>query len=175
MSLIRPEAQATIKRWSEALAGLALIALGLYWALAGVGWLLNALGWVVAIAGAVLGFAGIQRARFQQTGAGPGMVEIIEGRVRYFGPLSGGVVDLGDLHELRLDPSQFPAHWVLIHDGAPLEIPLNADGSDALFDAFALLPGLKTEMMLREMERKPAHPVVIWRRPSEVITPDRLH
>lgn len=175
MSLIRPEAQAVIARWAEAAVGAVLVALGLYFALVGVGWLLNAVGWILCLAGGALGFSGIQRARFRQTGAGPGVVDIIEGRVRYFGPLSGGVVDLGELQELRLDPGQYPAHWVLMHDGAPLRIPLNAEGAEGLFDAFALLPGLKTEKMLREMERKPAHPVVIWRREFAPVSPDRLH
>ena len=43
-------------------------------------------------------------------------------------------------------------------------IPIDADGADALFDAFASLPGLKTERMLAQLHDAPTTPVVIWER-----------
>jgi hypothetical protein len=46
----------------------------------------------------------------------------------------------------------------------PVMIPINAAGSDALFDAFARLPGLRTERMLAEMKAQHGHAVVIWER-----------
>ena len=54
---------------------------------------------------------------------------------------------------------------------APLFIPVNAEGSDGLFDVFAALPGLRTERMLSQLRAGGAHPVVIWeRRPMRPAT-----
>ena len=67
---------------------------------------------------------------------------------------------------------------MLSQRGAPdLHIPVNAEGSEALFDAFAALPGLRTEHMLAQMQRLPAFPTVIWQkarpspRPAAALTP----
>jgi len=43
-------------------------------------------------------------------------------------------------------------------------IPVNAEGADALFDAFASLPGLKTERMLAQLRDAPKSTVLIWER-----------
>ncbi|SFE31978.1 hypothetical protein [Roseivivax sediminis] len=170
--MIRPEARAALSRWAETLAGLAVALLGILWATGSGG----VLGWVVTVAGAALAAAGAQRARFGMGGGGPGIVDVTEGRIAYFGPLDGGVVDLDALESLTLDPSGRPAHWVLGRpEEPPLSIPLTAQGADGLFDAFAALPELDTERMLREMRRRPDRPVVIWRRPHLRDTALRLH
>lgn len=167
MSFIRPEARAALARWREALAGAAVAALGLYWAL-GVGGLLGWIGWLLLPAGAGIAVIGVQRARFRRAGQGPGVVLVDEGEITYMGPLSGGSVSVSDLERLVLDPSARPAHWALEQPGQPvLHIPVNAEGATDLFDVFAALPGLRTERMLAELNRGGAHPVVIWeRRPT---------
>ncbi|MDU8913658.1 hypothetical protein [Aestuariicoccus sp. MJ-SS9] len=173
--MIRPEAARTLHRWREALAGAALVLLGLYWVF-GVGGLLYWIGFAVACAGAALVVAGFQRARFRSGGGGPGVVTVVEGRIGYFGPLSGGLADLEDLTQLVLDPTSYPPHWQLHRAGQPLlAIPLNAEGADQLFDAFASLPGMRTERMLREMQNAGAAPVVIWRAEHVRQTTLRLH
>ncbi|MEI4232471.1 hypothetical protein [Roseovarius sp. D22-M7] len=175
MSFIRPQARAALWRWREALSGTGLAALGLWWVL-GLGGLLHWLGYaVLIIAGAVL-VMGVQRARFRNGAGGPGVVRVDEGQVAYFGPLTGGVVAIRDLDSLTLDPSGHPAHWVLSQRGAPdLHIPVNAEGAEALFDAFAALPGLRTEHMLAQMRRLPDYPTVIWQKVSPVTSAIRLH
>ena len=45
-------------------------------------------------------------------------------------------------------------------------IPVDAAGADALFDAFAALPGLRTERMLAELADDKTLSVVIWERRS---------
>ncbi len=174
--MIRPAAQKVLKRWRDALLGGAVLALGLYWAFLTGGGLLHWIGYAVALGGAAFLVAGIQRARFRQGEGGPGVVEINERRVGYFGPLTGGIVDLDDLDALSLDRGEKPPHWVLVQKGQPpLHIPLTATGSEALFDAFATLPGIRTEQMLREM-REPGHDiVVIWRSVARVNSIRRLH
>lgn len=164
MSFIRPEARAAVWRWREVLVGSAVLALGLWWALARIG-LLHWIGYAVAAIGLVLLLAGVQRARFRGASGGPGVVQVDEGQIAYFGPLTGGAVALRELSALHLDPTASPAHWVLEQPGQPaLHIPLTAEGADALFDAFAALPGIRTERMLSEMKHSASHPVVIWQK-----------
>ena len=92
-----------------------------------------------------------------------------EGVVAYFGPLTGGAVAMREMSELLLDPTGKPPHWVLSQPGqADLHIPLNAAGAENLFDAFASLPGIRTEFMLSQIKALPDQPVVIWRRATDL-------
>jgi hypothetical protein len=175
MSFFRPEARAEIWRWREVLAGLGAVALGL-WLVVGPGLLLAIPGWALVAGGAVLAWVGVQRGRFRHDGMGPGAVQIDEGEVSYFGPLTGGTVSLRELTRLSLDGSMFPAHWRLEQRGnPPLLIPVNAAGAEALFDAFATLPGLRTERMLAELGRDSRQSVLIWQRITEQPRPVLLH
>tara|TARA_R110002049_G_scaffold29972_2_gene102017 strand:+ start:104423 stop:104950 length:528 start_codon:yes stop_codon:yes gene_type:complete len=164
MSFLRPEAQAGLWRWREALVGGALAVLGL-WLVLGPGLLLAFPGYGLMALGAALVWLGAQRARFRGADDGAGAVQVDEGEITYFGPLTGGTVSLRELQRLSLDRQLFPAHWRLEpKDAAPLLIPVNAAGSDALFDAFAVLPGLRTERMLFELRKTRHDAVVIWER-----------
>ncbi len=164
MSLVRAEARAALWRWREVVAGAAMLGLGLWWGLAGTG-LLPWMGAALALAGAALALAGVQRARFRPGAGGPGVVQVDEGRIAYFGPLTGGTVALSELGAVALDPTGRPAHWVLSQPGQPdLHVPLNAEGAEALFDTFAALPGFRAERMLRLMRHPGRDPVTIWRR-----------
>ncbi len=166
LSFVRPEAATALWRWREVLFGAGTVLLGLWWAATfygAVAWL----GWVIVIGGAALIAAGIQRSRFRIPGQGPGIVQITEGQITYFGPLTGGVIALSELSRIALDPSGNPAHWVLSQPAQPdLFIPLTADGSDALFDIFASLPGMRTEYMLAQMKRTDGPSVQVWSRDS---------
>ncbi|WP_127114760.1 hypothetical protein [Shimia sediminis] len=169
MSFIRPEAQAALWRWREVLAGLPVLALGLFWA-TGYG-LLQWIGFAVGLVGVALVLAGVQRARFRSAQGGPGVVQVDERQITYFGPLDGGAVAIDELSGVSLDARSTPPVWVLRQPGQPeLHIPVNAEGTDALFDAFAALPGIRTEHMLAQLAKKPDHPVVIWSKPAA-----RLH
>ncbi|SNR65448.1 hypothetical protein [Puniceibacterium sediminis] len=174
--MIRPGAKRELRRWRDALAGAAVLLVGLYWGFFTGGGLLHWMGYAVALGGLAVAFAGIQRARFRQGEGGPGVVEINERRISYFGPLTGGVVDLDDLDALSLDQGEKPPHWVLVQSGQPpLHIPLTATGAEALFDAFATLPGIRTEQMLRRMSETGRDVVVIWRSAARVNSVRRLH
>lgn len=162
--MIRPAAKAALSRWAEALIGAAITALGMYWAFFTGGGLLHWVGYAVAALGLVIAFAGLQRARFRSPRNGPGVVMINEQRISYFGPLSGGMVDLEALGSLAIDHGAEPAQWVLSTPGqGDLLIPLGAKGADALFDIFAQLPELKTEHLLRKMNADTGGLSVIWR------------
>ncbi|MEY8829836.1 hypothetical protein AB9K34_15730 [Sedimentitalea sp. XS_ASV28] len=175
MSFIRPELRDALWRYREAVAGLAMILLGLWWLL-GPGGLLGWVGGALTLAGAAQGFVGLQKARFSSDGGGQGVVQVDEGQITYFGPLSGGAVAVADLTSIALIPDGKPAHWVLSQAGRPdVQIPVNAEGSEALFDVFAALPGIRTERMLAELQTGPEHPVVIWSRQSLRQEHQRLH
>ncbi|TCK99342.1 hypothetical protein BXY66_3844 [Shimia isoporae] len=161
MSFIRPEAQAAIAKWREVLIGLGVLAIGLLWA-SGAG-ILRWVGFAVVIAGIALVVSGIQRARFRRGAGGPGVVQVDEGEVAYFGPLNGGSVSIRGLSRLVLDGRSKPAVWALYQPGRqPLHIPVNAEGGETLFDAFASLPGLQTEQMLVKLQEQKPEPVLIW-------------
>lgn len=164
MTFFRPEAKAAIWRWREAIAGLGVTLIGL-WLVSGPGFLLAIPGYAFLLGGLVLIWIGIQRGRFRKAGDGTGAVQVDEGQVTYFGPLTGSTVALRELDSLTLEGDMFPAHWCLRQDGQPpLMIPVNAAGSDALFDAFATLPGLRTERMLSTLRANPRQAVLIWQR-----------
>lgn len=164
MRFLRPEAAEALWRWREVIAGAALGLVGL-WLVAGPGFLLAIVGYPVIAGGLALVWIGVQRLRFRAGRDGPGAVQVDEGQVTYFGPLTGGTVALRELVSLRLERNMYPAHWRLDQPGqSPLLIPVNAAGSEALFDAFATLPGIRTERMLSELRTGGVESVVIWHR-----------
>ena len=167
MSFIRPEARSVIWRWRESLTGFVVAMGGLYLAVMGSG-LSQMFGFSLVVAAAVLMFAGMQRARFRIGSGGPGVVQVDEGQVTYFGPFEGGSVAIGQLSLVELDPKTRPtSSWVLTEEGQPpLAIPTTAEGAEALFDVFAALDGIRTERMLSELQREPKKRVVIWQRQS---------
>ncbi len=174
MTFVRPEARENLWRAREMITGSGFAALGGYWVM-GVG-LLSYLGVVFILLGAALGVVGWQRFRFRGKGGGQGVVQVNEGQIAYFGPLSGGAVALSDLGRVALDGGSFPRHWILTTTtGDRLQIPVNAEGVEALFDVFAALPGMRTERMLSSL--KAATPVtrVLWERRELVAERHRLH
>ena len=175
MSFIRPEAAAGLNRWREALYGGAVLLVGLFWLFGSRG-VLHLLGYPVAILALVLIWVGIQRARFRSASDGAGAVQVDEGQITYFGPMTGGATALADLERLTLVRNLKPAHWRLdTPQQDSLLIPVNAAGSEALFDAFATLQGLQTERMLAELNGPGDQPVVIWERRSLRPSDVRLH
>lgn len=167
MSFIRPNAQDALKRWREALIGAAVMLVGLYWMFGVSPGLLTYIGYLALFLGAVLFFAGLQRGRARIGGGGPGVVQIVERRIGYFGPLDGGMVDLEAITSIRLDPTQHPRHWIIAQDTGPaLHIPVNAEGADMLFDTFASLPGLSPGRITATLNDDGATPIVLWRRPD---------
>jgi hypothetical protein len=173
MGLIRPEVWAQVSRWREALIGIGVGILGLFWALTGLG-VLSVIGWGLCLLAPVLVVAGLLRGRFRTGDGGPGVVSVSEGQVSYFGPLDGGAVALSEVSRLSLDTQSHPSHWVIEQPGQPpLHVPLTANGADALFDSFVALPGFRTDQMLAEMHRKTApRTVVIWEKSGQSM---RLH
>jgi hypothetical protein len=142
MSFIRPELLSTAHRWREVIVGAGVAALGLWTATRG-GYLLIPFGLALLALGAAWALSAFRRLRFQQDGDAPGMVRVTEAQIAYFGPRVGGFVGLPDLAEIRLLTLRGRRIWKLKQgDGQLLHIPVESDGAEALFDAFATLPGI---------------------------------
>lgn len=170
----RPEAKAFLHRWREVFAGLALGALAL-WFMLGPGQLLAGVGAICAVVAVLLVIVGVQRGRFRGDDGGVGAVRVVEGQVAYFGPLHGGAVSLRNLARLTLDPSGHPVHWKLeAQNGETLWIPVDAAGAEALFDAFAALPGLDMARMLQALQSEGKTSQVIWEHRSVQASRARL-
>lgn len=174
--MIRPEALAALRRWREVILAAILAGAGLWLALGGGPVLLGAGLALVGLA-AAWALSAWRRLRFAQDIAAPGLVEVIEGEVRYYGPSIGGAVSLSDLVELRLVTLRGRRLWRLKQrDGQALLIPVDAAGAAALYDGFTSLPGLDMAAVLAALAPSapaegqglvaggPSEMVVIWHR-----------
>ncbi|MDP2079942.1 MAG: hypothetical protein U0934_15775 [Pseudotabrizicola sp.] len=150
--MIRPEAQAALWRWREVGLGGLVLMLGL-WLIRLGGYLLVPLGVGISLAGVALAVLAWRRLRFATPGDAPGVVQVDEGQVAYMGPQVGGFVSLRDLIELRLIGMRGRRLWRLKQaDGQTLLIPVEAAGSEALFDAFSALPGMSSADLVTALE-----------------------
>ena len=96
----------------------------------------------------------LRRIRFDRPGHAPGVVEVDEGQVGYLGPTFGGYVSLRELTEVQLMTLRGERHWRLKQaDGQALLIPHGAAGAEALFDAFATLPGADMAVFTAALDR----------------------
>lgn len=153
--MIRPDAIAALARWREVAVFGLLTATGIWLAARG-GIILLPIGGTVAAIAAVLTLAALRRLRFSQPVAAPGLVELVEGQVGYLGPVVGGFANLDDLIEIRLVTLQGRRLWRLKQaDGQTILIPVDAEGSDQLFDAFATLPGMDATAMVASLTPQP--------------------
>ncbi|OYU38328.1 MAG: hypothetical protein CFE33_15755 [Pseudorhodobacter sp. PARRP1] len=154
--MIRPEFIALLRRFSEVLWALAVLAFGLWLIVLG-GYLLTPVGTAIAAFGVAWGILALRRLRFVQTIDSPGVVEVDEGQIGYLGPQSGGYVSIPELVELRLLSLRGRRVWRLKQaDGQALLIPVDASGADKLFDAFASLPGMNTLALVSALDPSPS-------------------
>ncbi len=169
---MRPEAAALLRRWREVAAAAALALAGL-WLSARGGPFWGALGATLAAAGAGLVWIGLRRLRFRPSGDAPGVVEIVEGQIGYFGPGYGGYAALSDVTELRLVEAQGRRAWAIAQEGGfALFIPVEAEGALALFDAFASLPGLDPATLIAALDRPGPPDRLLWRRDGRLRLPE---
>jgi hypothetical protein len=130
---IRPELRAQIYRFREGIVAALGVALALWLAAQG-GYFLTPLGLALAALAAVWGAVALRRARFARPISAPGLVELDEGRIGYFGAGKGlgGYIEIDDLSEIRLIQMRGVPHWRL----------KATTHAERLYDAFARLPGI---------------------------------
>jgi hypothetical protein len=169
MSFIRPTVAAHFTKWREAYFVAGVMLLGAWTYLHGAARLnliLQGLGLVISLAGIILLRTTIQRIRFRRTQIAPGMVDVTEREISYFGPMHGKTISLESLHKIELRESEaYASIWVLHHaDGDPMIVPTSAKGSDRLFDAFTSLSGVKMDTLVAAINHTPIQAQVIWQR-----------
>lgn len=145
-------------------------------ALAGAVWLFRLGGWLFWPIGALAGFAAlvwlvtaVNRRRLARPVTAPGIIEIDEGRLRYFGARAlGGEMALADLAEIRLLRLSGRLYWRLKSGGEALLIPAEAAGAAALTDALGALPGLDLGQLAAALARAETGQAVqtVWTRPK---------
>ena len=171
---LQPAATAFIRRWGETLAAGGLAALGAWWFIA-AGGILAWVGLALALGAAAAAVAAFRRARFRAGGGGVGVVQLDEGRLTYFGPLTGGTVAVDEIASVAINPRHRPAHWVLSGAGTELFIPVDAEGAGVLVDLFAQLPGLDLGAVVAASDGEFTVPTMLWRRTGVVAKLRRLH
>lgn len=161
MSFIRPEVASLLQRWREVLVLGGLAVLGAWIALK-PGFFLPVGGWALLAFSMILLPVAIRRARFQPGVDGIGVVRLRERRVAYFGPETGGTVSLDELDRLSLVVTRQGRSWRLEQGHDRVDIPVDAVGADALFDAFTLLPGLNSARLLEALESLEPGEITLW-------------
>jgi hypothetical protein len=167
--MTRPELRAAAWRGREVIAGLAIVAFG-FWCIWLGGWLLIPVGTILAALGAALSILAVRRMRFGQGVHAPGIVEVDEAQITYFGPNGGGSVSVPDLVELRLTRILGRRFWRLKQaDGQALLVPVESAGADRLFDSFASLPGMDTQALVASLDTAgpttdAALGLILWKR-----------
>lgn len=171
MSFIRPAARAVLVRWGESVVAGGLAALAVSQAARliprgdVVGWLAGA----AALVAALWLRAALARALGAGSGEAPGVVEVREREIRYFGPITGGVADLDALTrvEVFVPARGMGALWRLTTgEGRVLVIPVAAEGADALLGAFAALPGFSDLAAAAALRRAEPGRHAVWLRPG---------
>lgn len=163
--MIRPELIARVKPWREMIAAGLTGAFGI-WVFAQGGLFFQPLGAAILAFALIWGLGAWRRRRFTFEIGTPGLVEIEEGAIRYYGARAlGGEVALRDLTQIRLIRLDGHAHWRLkTQTGEALLIPAEAAGAAALADAFAALPGFDLGAASTALGANDAFRI-IWQRP----------
>lgn len=167
--MIRSPLRIWLSRWSEVLTAAAVFLAGLWLSLRG-GWFFAFLGLLLILVGASLAIGALRRLPFRRTIAAPGVVEVVEGAIRYYdAETTGGEVALRELVEIRLLRLRGQGHWRLRSlQGEALLIPVDAAGTEALAHAFTALPGLDMGQVsdaLAHVSDLTDSVRTVWRRP----------
>jgi hypothetical protein len=164
MNPIRTDVWDALTRWREVILAAGAVVMGAWVMLRGGPFYVVA-GAAVALAGLALGINAARRVRFRSATLAPGVVQIVEGQIAYFGPEEGGFAALEEIEQLALDDCAAGRCWVLsLSDGRVLEVPQAARGAEALFDAFATLPGIEMSALMAALDRPRPGARVVWRR-----------
>lgn len=165
MPLIRPELAHRLRPWREVIAAVLVAAFGA-WVFSWGGLVYRPLGLGVIAVAAIWGIDARRRMRFRREIAAPGVVELIEGAIRYYGAETlGGEIALRDLVEVRLLRLDGHAHWRLrSSDGQALLIPVEAAGAEKLAYGFSALPGFDLAAAANALDAKGETFRIVWRR-----------
>lgn len=169
MNFIRPAVRDHFIKWREPYFVGVMLILGFWLFLHGyltLNLVQQGLGLIISLVGILLFCTAIQRIRFRKSQEAPGVVEVTEREISYFGPMHGKTISLESLCKIELRESEaYASIWVLHHtEGDPMIVPTSAKGSDRLFDAFTSLAGVKMDVLVTALNTASVHSQVIWER-----------
>ncbi|OUD10078.1 hypothetical protein BVC71_00740 [Marivivens niveibacter] len=168
-NFLRPEAVRTIKRWTQAIVGVAVTVFGL-WVFVSTFGFVKWFGAGVAVLGLSIMIEGTRRARLAArmgSEIGVGMVDIDERQISWLTAEWGGAVSIDQLASvaIRIDEND-DMFWQLTQkDGERLTIPANATGAEEIMDALSALPSLNYDAAVSAINSKGAGVYVLWRTP----------
>lgn len=141
MSFVRPEAQASLKRYSGVLACVGLAVVLVFAMTRTQGYLPYVFGVALIIPGA-LGWDAVRRLRFPGREGGFGVVEVDERQITYLAR-HGGAISIEALTRVEAHRNaRGSITWVFMADDTTLSVPAEAKGAPKLFDALTALPGV---------------------------------
>ena len=167
MSFLRPEAAKTLTRWREALIGAVVLLGSLQIAATNFG-LRRGLAIAGVLIGAALFIEGVRRARLPSSDGGPGVVDVDERQITYFGPLSGGALSIDELMRVKvrtsdLGPLASDFFWEFTDKaGQRLTIPGDAENAGLLFDVLTVLPGADYEAVIKASGSTDKAEFLVW-------------
>ncbi|MEL6678559.1 MAG: hypothetical protein AAFQ51_07625 [Pseudomonadota bacterium] len=164
MSFIRPEVANVIWRYREPIIWVPVMLCSLWMLMNAKGVLMLGLCAVLYAVSTAFLLVSVQRVRFRSTAEAAGVVVIDEKRVGYFGPVTGGSLEMDDLDELELIMADNEPQWRLTDkSGQCITVPTGAKGADGLFDLFTALPGFSMDAALRALEARSEVNVSLWK------------
>lgn len=169
MNFIRPNVRAHFSKWAEAYLVTLILIIGVRVLIRGFvieSIVYEIVGAIISVIGLVLLRGTIQRIQFRRSQKAPGMVDVTEREISYFGPMHGKTLSLESLSKIELRESEaYASVWVLHNsEGDPMIVPTSAKGSDRLFDAFTSLSGVRMDALVKAVNTVPVHNHVIWER-----------
>jgi hypothetical protein len=173
VKFFRPEVSRFLRKWAEPLVMAVVLALGLGLYLhadATANVTLLVVASIVIVAAVALLFVAVRRVRLHTDKRGFGVVEVEERNITYYGPDTGGAMSLDDLVRIEVVSARAAGfvdvtYWQLTDRwGAVLIIPAGAEGSDAMLDSFAALPGLKYDQIITAMAAADDAVFTIWKK-----------
>ncbi|MEM7545081.1 MAG: hypothetical protein AAF367_06045 [Pseudomonadota bacterium] len=185
MSFLRPEAVRFLSRWAEtatlfAMALLLFLYVVIWSGMAGP--LMWGIAAFVALASLWVVRSAVLSALGNLDGDAPGVVQIDERQIAYFGPHQGGIISINDIHTIEIataapDYWQYDTQWILRWsetEGA-LIIPVTAQGAGGLLDALSALPGFAPTRALSALAAAENQTITIWQRAGTTTGPALAH
>lgn len=174
MSFIRPEAKDQIRRFGEPLIYLVVATWGLWTGFSAVGggsWT-GLIPLVLGLIAALALFNAVERAivSWRTRVRGPGVVQVHEGRIAYFGPEGGAVTALDGLASVSIvttadGPLGADLYWHLSDvEGQVMVIPGGAEGTQALLDRLGSLSGFDHMAVIQAMGSTDSAQFPLWHR-----------
>ncbi|MDO5648916.1 hypothetical protein [Paracoccus sp. (in: a-proteobacteria)] len=165
---MRPEIQIWLRRHAEALICASIFGFGVWIGLRG-GLFFGTIGIAVALVGLALLIGALRRLAFRRAIAAPGVVELVEGAIRYYGAtFTGGEIPVRELTQIDLMDWHGHAHWRLHCANGILIIPVDAAGAAVLADAFTALPGVDMGAVAAALDApEPGAMRILWRKGGE--------